>query len=642
MRNRFFTMLHPAFEALSACADLSELDAARSRVGRHVSRCSECRATVDEIRGLGDDVRATQVARAPEGLWSRVADAAARAAEEQAKPRETPPPDAAPWEDAPSLMPTRHWPIPARRSARIGLGLAIAAAAAIVAVLAWPGGQSLQASGLSRLTYSPTRPVPGGMLTVRYQPRAWLKGASRLVLVGKYSAPPGRNTITWWLRKQSGDSIATLLPARDGSYGARFRLPRDFLAVQLAVSDSTGNDGDSDGWFLWGVIAGEPTGAPSLRALLAAQYDFAETHWGEGAAQRNPRVNVADSLKRYFPSHPAGWAFATDYGTKKGVYSFLRFFQTAERRYLSLYEKLSIAPSLDAEKLHDMVAFAWRIEEPAQAEMWAKRLAHEHPEDPRALYDLGHVLHEVELRQPRGFADSIRPWFPLIDSLYRNFPDVELRNTEVMSLVERYGDSATKALWLSRSMRNEGVQYAYDVRSDSGIRGLAPQLIQQLHEETSKDCDRPGGKFRFFPASAGAIDWCMWDKSNAARTLAHVALLTGDAKGALALADSSQAFCTQRLSCRFIYGGPSRISARARLVLGDTTGAEHDLVAAAPFDYHAGAFTDSVRTMLGHRFDAARWTAELDSSRTVLTAFARRGKAQSDSAAAKRRERARL
>ena len=46
MTNRFFTMLHPTFEALSAYADLSELDAARSHVARHESRCAECREIV--------------------------------------------------------------------------------------------------------------------------------------------------------------------------------------------------------------------------------------------------------------------------------------------------------------------------------------------------------------------------------------------------------------------------------------------------------------------------------------------------------------------------------------------------------------------------------------------------------------------
>jgi hypothetical protein len=641
MTNGFFSILHPTFESLSACADMSELDTARSRVGRHVSRCADCQEVVDDIRRLGDEARITRAERAPDDLWSRIANASVQAAEEQAKPRETPPPEATPWEAAPSLKPTRHWPIPAHKSARIGLGLAIAAAAAIVAVLAWPGGQSLEASGLSRLTFSPARPVPGGMMTIRYQPAAWLEGAPRLVLVGNYSSPAGHNPSPWYYRESLGDSIATLLPARDGSYEARVRLPKDFLAMQLAVRDSTGDNGDADGWFPWGVIAGEPSGAPSLRALLSAQETFRESRWGEGAARHNARINVADSLKRYFPAHPAGWAFSSGYGTQKGVFSFLRFFQNAESKYLSLYEKLWDAPALDADRLHDMVAFAWRIEEPAQAELWAKRLAREHPDDPRALFDLAAVLHGVELRQPKGLADSIRPWFPLLDSLYRRSPQTEIRNTEVGSLAERYGDSATKALWRSRAMQNVGVQYAYEARSDAEIRALSPALLQRVEVEARKSCARPVGKFSLFSASSRTIDWCQLEKSRAARTLAHVALLDGNPRGALALADSSLAFGTQGFRCTVIYGGPYPISARARLALGDTIAAERDLIAGAPFDWRIGAYTDSVRATLGSRFDAARWKAELDSSRAALTECARLSKLKSDSVAAKNRERAR-
>jgi hypothetical protein len=480
------------------------------------------------------------------------------------------------------------------------------------------------------------------MLAIRYQPAPWLKGAPRLLLVAQYSAPSGHNPIAWYFRQPLGDSIATLLPTRDGSYEARIRLPKDFLAMQLAVRDSTGEDGDADNSFLWGVIAGEPTGAPSLRALLAAQETFSETSWGEGSARHNLRINVADSLKRYFPSHPAGWAFASGYGTQKGVFSFLRFFQNAESRYLKLYEQLASAPVLDADRLHDMVAFAWRIEEPAQAEMWAKRLAREHPEDPRALYDLGRVLHQVELRQPNALADSIRPWFPLLDSLYRRSPHTEIRNSEVALLADRYGDPATKALWQSRSVLDDGVLYAYEKSSDAEIRALSPSLLQRVAVEAWKSCARSDGKFPLLDRPSWAINWCVLNKARAARTLAHVALLNGDPRGALALTDSTLVFETQGRSCQAIHGSPYRIRARARLALGDTIGAEHDLVAGASFDWRVAAYTDSARSTLGPRFDTARWTAELDSSRTVLTECARQTKAANDSSAATRRQRARL
>ncbi|MEP6729084.1 MAG: hypothetical protein ABJE10_00535 [bacterium] len=638
MMKGFVSMLHPTFESLSACADMSEIDAARSRIGRHVSQCSACRAIVDEIRQLGDDVRSVEIERAPLELWTRIVDAAAVVANEGIQPRETPSREAAPWESVPALRPTRHWPVPTRKRTRIAL--AIATAAAIAAVLAWPRGQSLEASGLSRLTFSPARPSPGGILRVRYQPSAWLKGSPRLVLVGRYSAPAGTNATSWRSRDRAGDSLATLLPVADGSYEARVRLPNDFLALQLSVTDSTGEETDTDNWFPWGVIGGDARGAPSLRAMLAAQETFAETEWGEGSARHNFRIDVPDSLKRYFPSHPAGWAFAHDYGTRKGAFSFLRFFQSAERRYLSLYDQLWPMRSLDGEKLHDMAVFAWRIEEPAQAELWAKRLAREHPEDPRALFDLSSVLHEVELRQPKSLADSIRPWLPLLDSLYRRTPTVPLEYSQTMLLVNRYADSATMALWNERYAKSAGVRLAYLTTSDSGVKALTLREIAMLRSEAGKSCERPNGKFRLYGTTSDEFRLCLIGKSQATRSLAQRALLDGKAREALVLSDSSLSYRKRVNACSAPWSAALRLRARAKLALGDTVGAGQDFVGSPPWNAASdGDFGDSVRVALGSHFDAAHWQVAIDSTRREYQLCDRRNRAANDSVAAIHRAR---
>ena len=72
MMKGLLNILHPAFDALSAYADLTELDGARSRVGRHVARCAQCREVVTEIRGLGQAAREAETEGAPSGLWSRI------------------------------------------------------------------------------------------------------------------------------------------------------------------------------------------------------------------------------------------------------------------------------------------------------------------------------------------------------------------------------------------------------------------------------------------------------------------------------------------------------------------------------------------------------------------------------------------
>jgi hypothetical protein len=376
--------------------------------------------------------------------------------------------------------------------------------------------------------------------------------------------------------------------------------------------------------------------------MLAAQETFSETEWGEGAAAHNFRLNVADSLKRYFPSHPAGWAFARDYGTQNGVFSFLRFFQSAEKRYASLYEKLWPAASLDADRLHDMVVFAFRIEEPAQAEMWAKRLVREHPEDPRALYDLGRVLHEVELRQPRGLADSIRPWLPVFDSLYRRAPQISERQSDATMLVQRYGDSATKKLWRERLSGSDRTRYSTEIESDSGVRALTPEVVELLRVEAGKDCTRPSGKFRFFGARSYIVRWCMLERSGATATLAHVALLRGDARAAATLVDSAMVLREQGVRCFYGWGSARRIGARAQLALGDTAGAERQLMAGIPPANQDSAFTEFARAALGARFDAQRWSAARDTAHNAYLTCQRQAKADSEAENAKRRAREKL
>jgi hypothetical protein len=324
------------------------------------------------------------------------------------------------------------------------------------------------------------------------------------------------------------------------------------------------------------------------------------------------------------------------------VFSFLRFFQTAERRYASLYEKLWPAPSLDADKLHDMVVFAFRIEEPAQAEMWAKRLVREHPEDPRAFYDLASVLHEVELRQPKDLADSIRPWLPVFDSLYRRAPLISERQSDAILLVQRYGDSATKKLWLDRLRASGGYRYVDDTQSDSGVRALTPLVIEQLRVESAKDCIRPAGEFRFFGAMSYILRWCMLERAGATGTLAHVALLRGDASRAVMLADSAMALREKGVRCFYGWGAARRVAARARLALGDTIGAEQQLMAGIPPANQDSTFTDFARTALGPRFDAVRWNTARDRAHDAYLSCQRQAKAESEMEDAKRKERAKL
>ena len=133
-------------------------------------------------------------------------------------------------------------------------------------------------------------------------------------------------------------------------------------------------------------------------------------------------------------------------------------------------------------------------------------------------------------------------------------------------------------------------------------------------------------------------------KANAMRTLARVALLNGDPRGALALADSSLEFRKRAGRCHSFWDGPDAVIARARLSLGDHAGAENAFASAAPFGsapyaHPDSVYTDSVRSALGSHFNATRWRAKVDSSHAADRACEDQQKAASDSAQAQRRAR---
>src|ERR1035437_1650359 len=294
MMKGLLNVLHPTFDGLSAYAARSALDGARPRVGRHVARCAQCREVVNEIRGLGAATRESEAETegAPDGLWARIENAAVQAAKEAAKPRETPPPDAAPWEVAPSLRPNRHWAIPTKRSlARIGGGLAVAAAALIAVALGTGRTPSLLASAPSRLTMTPVRPAPGSMVHVRFNPTPKLAVYDQLVLVGQYLPAAYRA----WTDVYFGghyDSLTTLRRAADGALVGDFTVPSDFTAASIVVVDPTGWKYDPHGLYSWVLVGGDSRGRPVLNSLLGALSL-------PGPYGSNAHASVLDTLQRY-------------------------------------------------------------------------------------------------------------------------------------------------------------------------------------------------------------------------------------------------------------------------------------------------------------------------------------------------------
>ena len=612
---------HPGFDTLSAHVDDERADAARSRVGRHLLHCDQCRGVVAEIRGLGEAVRATAGALAPAGLWNGIDASATRAKAVDAMPtlltRDPLAPE--PRESAPRLAPERS------RSRRVVLGVGLVAAAAVAAVVAWPRRASLEAAGTSRLTFSPNRPVPGGRLTVRYQPAPWMSPTPTLILVGRlatgagaYPSPFGGEVFGGL-----GDSLGTLTRAPDGAYVATITLPRNFLALGLTVLDLEQDEYDADGARPWIVIGGTATRQPSYAAFVAA-HDIGPV-WFGGASRFRPRqsVDVADSLKRYFPSHPAGWAYAPASSSSNAGFDMFRFFQRGERKYASMFERLWPAKGLDAERLHHMAMFANAIQEPGEALRWSARLVEEHPEDPRALADLADALHDMELREPPALRDSIRSWLPSLDRAYRAAPVPNHGFQDAMRLALNYGDSSTRTLWIDRQAANTMDRNIFmmtlSVSTAPPRTAANDDATNELRARASRRCELPAGRLPLAETRSGWRTRCERYRGMAYGALSSMSIRDGDVRRGHADADSALAAMRRGEFCAPSLGYLNR--ARARLVLGDTAGATADYVlAAAGYPWAVTIVADTARAALGLRFDRERFVARADTARLAAGA----------------------
>ena len=422
-------------------------------------------------------------------------------------------------------------------------------------------------------------------------------------------------------------AVAARLPAfrrQAGGVAARgAHQAAQLLAVGLGVLDPVRDEQDVDGSSPWIVIGGTPARAPSFAALLAAREIAPGWFGGDGRYRPRQAVDVADSLKRYFPRHPAGWAFSRSYGVSKGRFDFLRYFQSAERKYSSLFDELWTTKGLDAERLHDMVEFARNIGEPAEELRWAARLAAEHPEDPRALSDLAGALHEIELREPPALGDSIRSWMPALDHAYRAGPVPNHGVGDALRLVASYGDSSTKEAWLPRRLANglEGNIWmmARRMRMPPADGEARDAVVRELRTRVGQPCTLPPSRLPLTEMIGAWRKRCEQYRGMAYGALSSQTLRDGNPRRGLAEADSALAAMRRGEFCAPSLGYINR--AIALLALGDTASAETAFVlGSAAYLPGTAGMADSARAHLGSRFEQARFVARVDTAHRVAKA----------------------
>jgi len=620
-------IVHPTFDALSAFADASSEEVSQARVRRHVRECDACRATVEEIRAMGVAARELPLRAAPPDLWARVA--ARRADDVEVETGTTVIGDAgsptAPA-DAPSPTGTPTTGVDdsrglTTRGKSIAFGVMFVVLA-LAASMMLPSRTPLEATGLSRLAVSPARPVAGGTIAVRYTPAPYFRHEPRLVLIGRVSRSGERRDVLRRLWAFDADSLATLLPKSDGSFVARVTLPADFSWAQLAVVASTGDRMDRDGNALWTVVGGNADHSASLEALMSAEESRAlwighfDNHLVGG-----PQWSIADTIQRYFPKHPAGWAYYTRYGTRRGVFDFLRFFETAERKYASFDDALWPERTLDADREHAMVAFARRIEEPLETAKWATRLAREHPDDERAFDDLSGAIHQMQLNSTAGLADSMHTWLPLLidvarrdasstlgDGLMTGYSAGTPRSEVIASLAQEFGDSAMKAVWPVTRLTNDFV-----------VPGAAPRSMtaeeeRQARAQLAGSCARPAGRFSLSSGTTQVVQFCTLVRSNLLASLSLLEAERGHATLALTLADSSLNARKPAWACA---ASGYRPRARALLMLGDSARAVSELAVAAGQSLAPPREAESLLAALGAPA-RARFAAGADSARRAV------------------------
>jgi hypothetical protein len=618
--------VHPTFDALSAFADASSDDVSQARVRRHVRACDACRATVAEIRAMGAAAREMPVTAAPPDLWARVA--ARRVDEVEVETGTTMIGDAGAPIARPDVPPSADTPAADGDASRgltirgksIAFGVTLVMLA-LAASMMLPSRMPLEATGLSRLAVSPARPVAGGTIAVRYTPAPYFRREPRLVLIGRVARQGERRDVVRRLWAFDADSLATLLPERDGSFVARLTLPADFSWAQLAVVDSTGDRMDRDGSALWTVVRGNADHSASLAALMSAEEN--RSPWighFDNHLVAGPRWSIADTIQRYFPAHPAGWAYYTRYGVRRGVLDFLRFFETAERKYASFDETLWPERALDADREHVMVVFARRIEEPLETAKWATRLAREHPGDQRAFDDLYGAIHQMELNSTAGLADSLRAWLPLLIDLSRRGASSTLgdgvmtgysagtpRSDVIASLAQEFGDSATKAAWPRTPPAHDFVV------PGAALRSMSLTEERQARAQLAEPCGRPAGRYSLASGTTWVVQFCELVRSNLLASLSQLEAERGHASLALALADSALHARRPLWACAF--ADAHRARARALLMLGDSARAVQDLAIATGQSLVPPREAESLLAALGSSSGRARYAAVADSTR---------------------------
>jgi hypothetical protein len=573
--------MHPSDETLSRLADQSEVERMRLRAGRHVARCARCAAEIAAIVALGDTAREMPDVPLPTVLLERI-EASRRAGPPPADVND--PAGGAPERTSGNQRMRARWLTHPRRVA-----LAAAAAIVVAALVAPIWHRHAQAAAShGEATMFPRYPRPGATVGIRFVPASHWSGRDTLWALGIVDlrvSPTARSRVGYL------DVAAPLVRDRDGAYQGRVVLPDDALsgAITIWTAPILG-PGVQRVAKLMILTAGATPDRPSLDAMESAVYN-----------ERSfmARSSLADVFARWAPNHPMRWLVA-DAAQRTGVFDWLRYFDSAERRFARLSSQLAQKKSLRAAEIAGMAGLAYQIEEPDTAAVWTDRLVREHPDDPAALDLRVQEIHQLELR--RASKDSIRRLIPSLDTLFERNGGRIFNIYTLRTVVANNADSITAYRWLLREAR-AGSYFSTVVTR--GREQFADPELRDSVEAFARDVLAN----RFLLEHGAPEGWFVsLSRPRAYASLASIALARGNYQRALGLTDSA------RVNGCIWPAQDTR--ALAFIASGDTADAVPLLAG-----YGVGGIfltPDSAARILGSYFTPERWKQAVDSAAAVM------------------------
>jgi hypothetical protein len=591
---RLTTGFHPDFDALSAHADRSDTEAARTKVSRHVSGCEKCRATVEEIRALGSAARQSVAPGVPAGMWTRIEQqlqkgepmggAMTQADREigvDAAKENMPRPDASDRSEKSSV---------ARRTL---LGLA-AFLAVISTVLVLDSREPLAAATPRRLTTDREAARPGEVITFHYRPIPALAGQRSLTI---WMILPNRGMQRF---DQALERGGVLRRVSGLEFTGTVAMPDSTPLAMFIVGDSTGDIIDRTelraNRLPSVVLSANSHGQPRLDAFVLA------LGGGRGSSDPATMTRWATQMHDLYPSAPETWILTALYARRSVIGDIVKLFESKERQYYGWHDRLEHRTGLSEETETMMATLGWELMDTARAEFWTTRLMHDHPESPSAP--------SLWIDRYRDVPDdSAALVLQAFEPIYTRPRQVQGRALErALMLAARSGDSALMQRWhLRTDPRNMswvlGSELANIARDPVALAELRRRLQVALLEADSAEHAGPT-----LWGSARLFAW--YDRQRVGTRLAALQLIDGDAKGAKAVLDSIAHDMAARPTCPM--PETLRWRAEASRQLGLMADARADLAyVVVTGDWRRQVLSDSVPALLGPAYTKASWDSAL-------------------------------